>query len=106
MNNMTNRRVELDGLLREVLGSNNVYYQPPETVKMKYPAIVYERSNVEVTWADNNPYRNLAEYEITYIDPKPDNDILERLLKKFNWVRFARHFTADNLNHDVLYLNF
>ena len=36
------RRNDLQKLLVEVLGSKNVYFQPPESVKMKYPAIVYQ----------------------------------------------------------------
>ena len=37
-------RYELHEFLCEILGSRNVYFQPPESVKMKYPAIVYERT--------------------------------------------------------------
>ena len=38
-------RYELHEFLCEILGSRNVYFQPPESVKMKYPAIVYERTD-------------------------------------------------------------
>ena len=34
-------RLDLQALLEDLLGSRNVYYQPPESVKMNYPAIVY-----------------------------------------------------------------
>ena len=34
-------RLDLQALLEDLLGSRNVYYQPPESDKMNYPAIVY-----------------------------------------------------------------
>lgn len=48
------RRPELGRIFRDILGSDHVYFQPPETVKMKYPAIKYERSDMEIMHADNN----------------------------------------------------
>lgn len=46
-------RIELQSKLEELLGSRQVYYQPPETVKMEYPAIVYSKSNVKTTSAND-----------------------------------------------------
>ena len=40
---MAKTRLELQSVLEQTLGSRNVYFQPPASVKMKYPAIVYER---------------------------------------------------------------
>ena len=34
-------RLELQNKLEELLGSRHVYFQPPESVKMEYPAIKY-----------------------------------------------------------------
>ena len=34
-------RIELQTLLEELLGSKNVYYQPPNNLSMSYPAILY-----------------------------------------------------------------
>ena len=44
-------RIELQSKLEELLGSRQVYYQPPETVKMEYPAIVYSKSNIRTARA-------------------------------------------------------
>ena len=41
------RRTELQTLLEEILGSKNVYFQPPDTVSMKYPAIVYSLNRID-----------------------------------------------------------
>ena len=65
-------RLDLHELLCEVLGSRNVYYSPPESVKLKYPAIVYSRSNIENTFADDSVYKQAHLYSITIIDANPD----------------------------------
>ena len=36
-------RLELQDLLETVLGSQYVYFQPPATLRMRYPCIVYAR---------------------------------------------------------------
>ena len=66
------RRLELHELLAELLGSRNVYYQPPESVRMKYPAIKYSRDDIQNTFANNNVYMQQYAYEITVIDEDPD----------------------------------
>ena len=44
---MAKTREELHELLVSVLGSRNVYFQPPESIRMQYPAIVYARNNMQ-----------------------------------------------------------
>lgn len=89
--------------LEELLGSRNVYYQPPETLKMKYPAIVYAKSNIKSRRANNSVYSFLICYDITVIDRKPDNPVIVKLLE-LPYCSFDRHYEADNLHHDVLSL--
>lgn len=97
------RRLELQSKLEELLGSRNVYYQPPETVKMGYPAIVYSKKNIESKYANNAKYSKMDCYEIIVIDRTPDNLVIDKLLD-IPYLRFDRHYTADNLNHDVFTL--
>jgi len=41
---MENRRIQLHEILCDVLGTRNVYFQPPESVDMNYPAIgIFEK---------------------------------------------------------------
>ena len=49
-------RLELQTLLEEILGSRNVYFQPPESVKMNYPAIVYSLDDIENSFANDGVY--------------------------------------------------
>lgn len=93
-------RLKLHELLCETLGSRQVYFQPPESVKMKYPAIVYSRNRIDNEHANDGVYMQSPSYSITVIDKNPDSEIVERvsLLPR---CRFDRHYTADNLNHDT-----
>lgn len=98
-------RLELHEVLCEILGSRNVYFQPPASVKMQYPAIVYSRSNIENTHADNTVYLQGWCYEIVVIDPNPDSEYVEKI-SKLPFCSFDRHYPSDNLNHDVFTLYF
>lgn len=96
-------RLELQTMLEELLGSRNVYFQPPESIKMKYPAIVYSRSVIVNTSADNSVYSQSHFYQLIVIDEDPDSEIVEKI-SKLPKCRFDRHYTADNLNHDIFTL--
>jgi len=92
------RRLELDAILREALGSNNVYFQPPSTVKMKYPAIRYSLSNISTSPANNKKYIAQKQYTLTLIAKDPDISAVETLIR-LPMCHFDRFYTADNLNH-------
>lgn len=96
-------RLNLQTELETILGSRNVYYQPPESVKMKYPAIVYSRKNIDNIFADDTVYTQNHSYELTVIDPNPDSEIVMKV-SKLPACTFDRHYTTDNLNHDVFRL--
>ena len=102
---MTNleKRLELHELLCEILGSRNVYFQPPESVKMKYPAIRYKRNRIDNTFADNEVYRQALSYEITTMDSDPDSEIPLKV-SRLPMCRHDRGYCADNLNHEVFVL--
>ena len=99
------QRSDLQALLIATLGSSNVYFQPPPTVQMKYPCIIYKRSDVKTKFADNKPYSREKSYQVTVIDSDPDSLIPDKvgMLPK---CAFDRFFTADGLNHDVFNLYF
>ena len=96
-------RVDLQNVLEELLGSRNVYYQPPESLKMNYPAIVYSRKTIDNSYANNSVYKQNYAYEIIVIDKNPDSEIVNKV-SKLPTCRFDRHFKSDNLNHDVFTL--
>ena len=102
---MAKSRLELQSILEEILGSRNVYFQPPESFKLQYPCIVYERSDYDVDFADNIAYKTLKQYTVTSIDKNPDTLTPDALIN-LKYCRFNRRFVSDNLNHDVFILYF
>jgi len=99
------RRLELHALLKSIMNGNKVYHQPPENTKMQYPCIVYERSGDRPIHADDIRYHDRTRYTVTLIDKKSVSDYLEPLLN-LPYCAYDRHFTSDDLNHDVFTLYF
>ena len=99
------QRRELQAALEGLLGSREVYFQPPATIQMSYPAIVYSRAAILADHADNNPYYLRKRYSVTVIDRNPDS-VLPDKLAEWPMCRHDRHFKVDNLNHDVFTLYF
>lgn len=98
-------RLELQTMLEELLGSRNVYFQPPSSIRMKYPAIVYTRDEIRNTHANNRVYMQDHAYEVTVIDEDPESEIVEKV-SRLPKCTFDRHFASENLNHDVFILYF
>lgn len=103
MSNET-RRSELQYELEAILGSTNVYFQPPESIKIQYPAIIYERSDIQIVHADNLAYVGSCMYRVIVIDPDPTSEIVERMSKQYPTIKYNRHYVANKLNHDVFLL--
>lgn len=98
-------RLELQSKLEELLGVKHVYYQPPSSLTMEYPAIVYSKSRINTNKANNSTYAKYTSYDVTVIDKRPDNAVIDKLLE-LPYCSFDRHYTSDNLNHDTLTLYF
>jgi len=98
-------RLDLHAILLTILGSDNVYYQQPPSVQMKYPCIIYKRDDETTIFADNFPYMRTRRYQVTIIDRDPDSEIPDKVSELPSCV-YDRFYTADNLNHDVYKLFF
>ena len=98
-------RLELQTLLEKLLGSRNVYYQPPESIKMAYPAIRYTKTKIDSKYANDKKYSKMRCYELIVIDSNPDNKVIDNILE-LPYSRHDRHYKSDNLNHDVIILYF
>lgn len=98
-------RLDLQTLLEGVLGSGNVYFQPPETIKLEYPCIVYSRAAGNTDFANNVPYQHYARYSVVLLDYNPDTGTIHKLVH-LPMCLYDRHYTMDNLNHDVFTLYF
>ena len=95
-------RLELHEELCEVLGSRNVYFQPPENVKMEYNptgAIRYKLGGKDLKRANNKIYLSTNQYEGVVITRDPDTTVPDELLTHFEMCSFGRPYTSDKLNH-------
>jgi hypothetical protein len=98
-------RLDLHSKLEELLGSKNVYYQPPESTKMQYDAIKYSKKTITSTYANDAKYSMKDCYELIVIAKRPDHPVIKKLLA-LPYCSYDRNYVADNLNHDVLTIYF
>lgn len=98
-------RLELQSTLEAILGSANVYFQPPPNITMQHPCILYRLDRNDAQHADNRPYIHTKRYQVTVIDRDPDSVIPDKVadLPTAMWQSF---FTTANLNHTVYTLYF
>lgn len=92
-------RLTLHEELCRLLGSRNVYFQPPESVKMVYDAIRYELGGKDLIRANNKLYRATNRYDGVVITRNPDTAIPDAILSHFEMCSFGKPYIADNLNH-------
>ena len=98
-------RLQLQSLLEELLGSNKVHFQPPATILLSYPCIVYTLDYAVSEFADNDPYKYSKRYQVTVIDRDPDSIIPDKLAKQ-RLCTLNRAYQADSLNHFVFNIYF
>lgn len=92
-------RLELHEEFCKILGSRNAYFQPPESVKMKYDAIRYSLSGKDLKRANDRIYQNVNRYDGVVITKNPDSTIPDALLNHFQLCSVGKPYVADNLNH-------
>jgi hypothetical protein len=92
-------RLDLQAKFEEILGSRNVYFQPPASVSMRYPAIRYELKDFQTRSANNSPsYMSSTGYECVLIMKEPDTKYLQEIFK-IPYCKFGRYYRAENLHH-------
>lgn len=102
---MAKDRLSLHSELVTLLGSNNVYFQPPASITLKYPCIIYKLDDVEGVHANGRRYLGTKRYLITVVDKNPDTLIPDKLLD-LPYCAFEDHFVVDNLNHYICSLHY
>jgi hypothetical protein len=105
MDPLPSKRSQLQSSLETILGSRNVYFQPPTNVIMQYPCIVYSRTAADIRFANNMNYCYTKKYQVTVIDRDPSSGIPDKVAN-LPLCTFEQFFTADGLNHDVFSLFF
>lgn len=102
---MAKSRLDLQTLLEGLMGSRNVYFQPPENLKLKYPCIIYSFADIDKRMADDIKYLKFRRYELILIHSDPDNTLVDAV-EDLQYCEFDRSYVADNLYHYVYTLYF
>lgn len=102
---MVGKRLDLHGIFIDILGTkghtiSRVYFQPPSSIKMEYPCIVYKRDNRKDFFSNDRLYLGMNRYSVTVIDKNPDSLIPDKILE-LRYCSFSNSFTADGLNHSI-----
>jgi hypothetical protein len=84
-------------------GTIKVYFQPPESLAITYPCIVYRRDKIEAKHANDKTYSSMTRYQVTTIDQNPDSALPNSVLE-LPFCAHERAFAHDGLNHDVFSL--
>ena len=82
----------------------NVYFQPPSTIEMTYPCIIYNKTGKFKTSANDDTYFSIQEYQLTVVDKNPDSTVADDIEKHFQHCTISQYYTVDNLNHTTLNL--
>lgn len=94
-------REKFHEILTGILGSRNVYFQPPEGFRMNYPCIKYNMDNKWTLHADDLKYAGKTRYTVTLIDYDPESEAFNNALEALPYSSFDRPYAAENLNHFV-----
>jgi hypothetical protein len=93
----------LDDKLREIqnniLGYQHTYFEPPDSVRISYDAIVYERTGFNVKRANNKGYLIRDEYQVMVISKDPETELPRAILEEFEMCSPGKSFVRDNLWH-------
>lgn len=84
----------------------NVYFQPPENLKIKYPCIVYSRSTDFTVHSNDILYLVSKRYDLTLIGFKVTDETCDRIREYFPMSNITQHYVADNLNHTKIKVYF
>lgn len=96
-------RLDLQNELEEMLGSRNVYYRPPETLKINIPGIVYTPIRKGTIHADDTRYLGIPNYKVVVMSKTPDHPVIEKLLDR-RWCIHETTYMTNGLYHDVFTL--
>ena len=93
------RRLRLQAELEEVLGSRNVYFQPPSSIHLNYPCIIYSYEDLSELHANGETYIQRDRYAVTLLTKDPLPDELITAIKSMPYTSFDRHYSSDNIHH-------
>ena len=76
-------RLNLQRELEDIIGSENVYFQPPASFYMNYPCIWYTLRRPDTKKADNVRYLHTKHYQLIFITEDGETEIPDKILNHF-----------------------
>ena len=97
-------RLDLHDKFIDILGTKDeqesrVYFNPPESVKMKYECIRYALAAPDVKRANNGAYYATPLYDGVVISKNHDTNTPNLILAQFPMCYLGNPYVADNLYH-------
>lgn len=93
------RRLKLQETLEAIPGIQKVYFQPPASISMKYPCIIFSFETESKLHADGKAYLIRDRYSMTLITKEHMPDEIMDAILSIPYTKFDRHYTSDNLHH-------
>ena len=93
-------RTDFHAVLQALDPSIKVYFQPPASIKLEFPCIIYKRADIDAQHADDMPYILSDVYTVTVMTKDPDST-LPKAVAGLKGSRFDRYFPAESLHHNV-----
>jgi hypothetical protein len=98
---LESRRTALQADLESIPGIKKVYFQPPSSVTMQYPCIVYSFDDIRNEKASNKDYLERDKYTVTLITKDPFPSEMLSLIRDMPYSSFDRQYSSDNIHHFV-----
>lgn len=97
---------DLRDILYTIHNTENVYYDPPTSIQMKFPCFRFTMNNTNVTYADNFTYLRKPRWTVTYItrDVEDIEPLIKDMFDNFKYLVQETQFKAENLQHVVFNL--
>lgn len=92
-------RLQLQDKFETIINSRNVYFQPPESIKIQYPCIIYKLDEINILHSDNLKYRKVRGYFVQYISKDPDTTVIDSILE-MPYSSFVSRTIVDGLYHN------
>lgn len=99
-NPISDQRIFLHEILTNIEGVKKVYYEPPSSIKLVYPCLIYSLESYNTSYADNKRFLSWPRYSVILIDYDPESSIVKDILDLDNCnVAFDRKYSEDQLTH-------
>lgn len=103
---MMARRTKLLREIKQVVNGPNVYFQPPESVKLTYPCVICSFDDIVSIYADDKCYQKFNRYRLLVVDKNPDSKFPDLITDHFSYASPGRPYISDGLYHFPITLQY